>query len=71
MNNEELIQRAKEAIIVAHPEWQSELSLPPVVEDKGAYWEVSFELPELTLGGVPVVEIEKHSMKIARVYHTQ
>ncbi len=71
MTNEELINLARLFIADKHPEWKSELSHAPVVEDKGLYWEISFELPELTLGGVPVVEIDKTSKKVTRAYHTQ
>ena len=71
MTNAQLIQVAKAFIAEKHPEWKSSLSLPTAVRDKGACWEVSFEIPELTLGGAPVVEIDKKSKTVTRAYHTQ
>ncbi len=71
MTHEQLIDLAKVFIAEKHPEWQSELSYQPIVEDKGAHWEISFELPELTLGGVPVVEIDKALKRVTQAYHTQ
>ena len=71
MNNEKLIALAKSFILENRSEWKSELSLPAKVEDKGAHWEVSFELPDFTLGGTPVIEIDKTSNTVTKAYHTQ
>lgn len=71
-----LLRIAKEHILKNRPEWGYEIDHPYSVRDKGSYWEVVFSLPapkdgELVLGGVPVVWIEKESMKVIRLYHTQ
>ncbi len=71
VNDEQLILVAKDYITQHRPEWQSELGLPPLVTDKGSYWEVTFALPPDTLGGTPVVHIDKQSVKVTKCYHTQ
>jgi hypothetical protein len=70
-SNERLLEIAKKEIETRHPEWQDELSLKPVFLDETNYWEVTFELPSATAGGTPVVDIDKMTLKVLRVYHGQ
>jgi len=54
------------------PDWFAEVrNLPPVVVDMGERWKVSFELPPRSIGGVPEVTIEKTSLRVTAVIHTQ
>jgi len=39
--------------------------------DKGAVWDVTYELPKDTIGGAAVVTIDKQSLKILSSYATQ
>jgi|SRR3954447_15979 hypothetical protein len=66
-----LLRISEEYLKAHHPEWTNRLSLPPVVVDRGGYWQVSFELPNGMLGGTPVVEIRKGSHEVIKAYHTQ
>jgi hypothetical protein len=44
---------------------------PPMVQDKGNQWRVDYRLPDGVLGGTPVVLIDKKTMKVVRVFHSQ
>lgn len=66
-----LIEIAGEYIQEHFPESQDATQLKPIIYDKTEYWEVTFELPELTLGGVPVVHISKDGLKVIKAFHYQ
>lgn len=68
---ETLVGIAKAYIGEYHPNWKDKLDLPPVIENKGSHWQVSFELPPDLQGGTPVVEINKRSLKVIRIHFTQ
>ena len=61
---------AERHIAVRYPEFDS-IKNPPVVQDKGGSWEVYYELPKNTIGGTPVVVIEKATLTVLRSSHTQ
>ena len=69
--NRILIDNARSYIMVHHPEWDKSLALKAVVKDQGSYWEVTFELPPMAIGGVPIIEVDKRSNEIIRALHTQ
>ena len=76
MINEQLISIAKKQIIQERPEWVAKLKRQPQISDKGHYWEIVFLLPQpkdgtFILGGSPIVWIDKETMKVIRLYHTQ
>ncbi len=69
---ETVIKAAKEAIKNEHPEWTKSFNLIPVLADMSTYWEISFHFPDDTImGGTPVVELEKDTLKVIKMYHTQ
>jgi len=52
-------------------EWADKLRLPSVVTETADAWKVTFTLPEGTLGGVPVIIIDKKALSVKSAYHTQ
>ena len=57
-----------------YPDWakdEADSHHPEVLLDRGTYWEYTFELPANVIGGVPVVEIDKQTLKVLKAYHTQ
>ena len=42
-----------------------------VLNDRGAEWEVLYELPPEMLGGSPVVVVDKRTGKVLRSFRTQ
>ena len=71
MTKEKLLAITKVYLAQNHPSWTESLSLPAVFIDHADYWEVTFELPKGTIGGVPVIQIQKRSYKVTKAYHTQ
>lgn len=45
--------------------------LKQVVSETGHLWELTYELPEGTLGGAPIITIDKRTCTIVRAEHTQ
>ena len=41
------------------------------ISETDSIWELTYELPRGTLGGVPIITIDKHSCKIVHAIHTQ
>jgi hypothetical protein len=69
--NECVIARIAERYLVTHyPDFDS-IRNPPVVRDMGALWEVHYKLPDGQIGGTPIIEVEKSSLKIVRVLRGQ
>lgn len=71
MNEEAILVVAKQHVRERYPSSESIANYEPVILDKGDFWEVTFKLPELTLGGVPVVKVSKETGKVIDSYHTQ
>jgi hypothetical protein len=65
-----IAQIAKEHVAVRFPTFDTNKN-PVVVRDKEDFWEVEYELPKDTIGGTPVVIIDKATQKIIRSFHTQ
>ena len=42
-----------------------------VITEKGNLWQLTYDVPENTLGGVPIVTIDKRTCKVVRAVHTQ
>jgi hypothetical protein len=65
------VARIAERYIATHyPDFDS-VRFPPVVRDKGATWEVEYQLPVTMIGGTPIVVIDKTSLKVLKAYHSQ
>lgn len=45
--------------------------LRPIISDTGKLWELTYELPRGTLGGVPAITIDKRSCTVIRAEHSQ
>jgi len=57
---------------IERPGWLDESSrLLSVVIEHQEYWEVTFRLQDGMVGGVPVIEIDRLSKRVRKVYHTQ
>ncbi|GAA6133199.1 NTF2 fold immunity protein [Halopseudomonas sabulinigri] len=69
--NERLLEVAQKYIIENYPDSVAVLELEPLVSERDEYWEVTYDLPELTLGGAPVLHISKDEFKVIKSYHGQ
>ena len=68
----QLLSVARVYLEVHHPDWVEETyRLPFMILDEGDYWEVRFQLPENMVGGTPVVQIDKTTMKVIEAFHEQ
>ena len=45
--------------------------LRPLISETDNVWELTYQLPRGTLGGVPTITIDKRSCKIVRAEHSQ
>ena len=61
---------AERHVATRYPDFDT-VKNPPIVHDKGATWEVEYELPSGVIGGTPVIVIEKATMKVLRSFRTQ
>lgn len=71
MKKNDLFEITKRYVIQEFPQSEGDLDLPMIIIEHEEYWEVTFKLPELTLGGVPVVHISKATKAVIKGYHTQ
>lgn len=71
MTQEEAFQIAVQCLKDVRPQWTDALSLPREVTDHGDYWLVTFVLPENTVGGTPVIHVDKQQRKVVKAYHEQ
>lgn len=69
--NDKILEVAGKYIIQHYPDSADVLKLKPLISDKNEYWEVTYELPELTLGGVPVLYISKDTLEVIKALHYQ
>jgi hypothetical protein len=42
-----------------------------IVSETAGFWEVTYQLPAGTLGGVPIVTIDKRTCTVVRAQHSQ
>ena len=61
---------AERHIAVRFPEFDS-IKYPPIVLEQEGMWRVRYKLPDNSLGGTPVLFIEKGTFRIIRSYHEQ
>ena len=61
---------AERAIAVHYPDFDS-IKFPPVVLERESFWIVYYKLSNDMMGGTPIVEIEKGSFRVIKVYHDQ
>jgi hypothetical protein len=65
-----ILRVAERYIAKAYPSFDG-LALKPIIVDKKNTWEVTYELPENTLGGTPVVVIDKSTLNVVDAYSYQ
>jgi len=61
---------ALEYIARRYPNFDS-AGLKRVISEHDNLWELTYELPEDTLGGVPIITIDRRTCTIVRAIHTQ
>lgn len=66
----DVVRIARDFIAERYPSFDAS-GLKPIVAERGNEWELTFELPNHMLGGVPVVTIDKRTCKVVRAFHTQ
>ena len=71
MVESDIVAKARIGLRQNHPQWAGEFDGPLVVTEKQDYWGVRSQLPPDTLGGGPVVVVEKATGRIARTCHEQ
>lgn len=64
------VSAARDYVATHFPEFDT-VKNPPLVHDNGDTWEVEYELPKGTLGGTPVIVIDKKTLEVLRSSHTQ
>lgn len=72
MNEDELkvVQIARDYVAARWPNFDLAGS-PPIIKSTGELWQVWYQLPEGSLGGTPVLLIDKKSLKVLRAHHEQ
>lgn len=71
MNKEQIFKVVEEHIKERFPRSVDVLDRKSIWIETETYWEVTFEMPELTLGGVPIVRVSKDSGEVIYSIHTQ
>jgi hypothetical protein len=66
----DLMKIATETIARRYPSFDP-TGLQPVISEKGQLWELTYALPAGTLGGTPVVTIDKGTCAVVSVRHEQ
>jgi hypothetical protein len=66
----DLLAVAREYIVKQYPSFDA-VGLQPVVSETGNSWEVTYDLPKGTLGGAPIITIDKQTCKVVRAQHSQ
>jgi hypothetical protein len=61
---------AQRFIAQRYPNFDS-TGLRPTISETDSLWELTYELPRGTLGGVPIITIDKRSCQIVRAEHSQ
>lgn len=66
----DVIVMAQKAISETFPEFRSGERAPEII-DQGEEWKFIYNLSDGSLGGSPVVIIDKKTKKIIKIYRTQ
>jgi hypothetical protein len=66
----DFMQVAVDYIAKEYPSFDGS-KLKPVVFERGDLWELSYELPPGTLGGTPIITIDKRTCKVVKAIHEQ
>ena len=66
----DMLKLAQEYIDRQYPAFDAS-GLRPIISETGNLWELTYELPRGTLGGVPTITIDKRSCTVVRVQHSR
>jgi len=66
----DFVRIAQQVIAERYPAFDS-TGLQPTISQSDSLWELTYELPKGTLGGVPIITIDKRTCAIVRAIHTQ
>lgn len=66
-----LFSRVAEQYVAKHYPAFDTINNPPIVEDLGSSWKVAYELPPTTLGGTPILIIDKDTLEVTSAQHSQ
>jgi len=66
----DMLKLAQEYIKKQYPSFDAS-GLRPIISESGNLWELTYELPRGTLGGVPSITIDKRSCTVVRAEHSQ
>jgi len=64
------ISVAMQFIAGKYPSFQS-TGLKPLISERGNLWQITYQLPEGTIGGVPTVIVDKRTCEVVDFHHTQ
>lgn len=70
MQNCDLLALAEMRLAQVFP-WFDPGEMKRKISENGHLWELTYELPETMIGGVPIVTIDKRTCEVVRVIHTQ
>lgn len=68
--NCDVLKIAHEYIASRYPSFDA-AGLTPVISEQGNLWRLTYELPRGTLGGVPIITIDKRTCRVVQAEHTQ
>jgi NTF2 fold immunity protein of polymorphic toxin system component len=66
----DMLKIAREYIAGRYPLFDA-AGLTPVISERGNQWRMTYELPRGTLGGVPIITIDKRTCTVVHAEHTQ
>jgi hypothetical protein len=66
----DVLKIARDYIAKQFPSFDAS-GLRPIISESANLWELTYELPRGTLGGVPTVTIDKRSCTVIRAEHSQ
>ena len=66
----DMLRVAQEYIAKRFPSFDA-TGLKLRISEEGNLWELTYELPEGMLGGVPIITIDKRTCAVVRAQHTQ
>lgn len=65
-----MLEFAERSIVKTYPAFDLK-EFRQAITENGNLWELAYEMPSNTLGGVPIITIDKRTCKVVRIIHTQ
>ena len=66
----DMLRLAREYISKRYPSFDA-AGLEPIISESENLWELTYELPRGTLGGAPIITVDKRTCKVIRAQHSQ